>query len=152
MSHSRIHVVKAYESLTSIRKQAHSTYLASLPNYDIYMRYNGRPPISHVHIVTLQTQIQEAHFELKKGIDTDWRASVLRYPIVLDYFYSLIELRLPNDRAQEVVYPPFSYLHPIDIFKPESSGSLGVSQKLHNSSHGNVLDSESLSFHGNTTQ
>jgi hypothetical protein len=45
---------------------------------------------------------------LKRGIDADWRASVLRYPAVLDYFYSLIELRLPNDRSQEVVQPPFA--------------------------------------------
>jgi hypothetical protein len=61
-----------------------------------------------MYVATLQAQIQEAHAELKRGIDADWRASVLRYPAVLDYFYSLIELRLPNDRSQEVVQPPFA--------------------------------------------
>lgn len=61
-----------------------------------------------MYITTLQSQIAEAHTELKRGIDADWRASVLRYPVVLDYFYSLIELRLPNDRSQEVVQPPFA--------------------------------------------
>jgi hypothetical protein len=108
INHARGHILKAFESLTSIRKQAHSAYLASLPNYDIYMRYSGRPPISPMYVATLQAQIQEAHAELKRGIDADWRASVLRYPAVLDYFYSLIELRLPNDRSQEVVQPPFA--------------------------------------------
>lgn len=72
------------------------------------MRYSGRPPISHIYVSTLQSQIAEAHAELKRGIDADWRASVLRYPVVLDYFYSLIELRLPSDRSQEVVQPPFA--------------------------------------------
>jgi hypothetical protein len=108
INHARGHILKAFEALTSIRKQAHSAYLASLPNYDIYMRYSGRPPISHVYIASLQSQIAEAHAELKRGIDADWRASVLRYPVVLDYFYSLIELRLPNDRSQEVIQPPFA--------------------------------------------
>jgi hypothetical protein len=61
-----------------------------------------------MYVATLQAQIQEAHAELKRGIDADWRASVLRYPTVLDYFYSLIELRLPSDRSQEVVQPPFA--------------------------------------------
>ncbi|KAF2036652.1 hypothetical protein EK21DRAFT_95892 [Setomelanomma holmii] len=108
INHARQHILKAFESLTSIRKQAHAAYLASLPNYDIYMRYSGRPPIPHMYVSTLQSQIAEAHAELKRGIDADWRASVLRYPVVLDYFYSLIELRLPSDRSQEVIQPPFA--------------------------------------------
>lgn len=108
INHARQHILKAFEALSSIRKQAHSAYLASLPNYDIYMRYSGRPPLPPMYVATLQAQIAEAHSELKRGIDADWRASVLRYPIVLDYFYSLIELRLPNDRSQEVVQPPFA--------------------------------------------
>lgn len=61
-----------------------------------------------MYVTTLQSQIADAHAELKRGIDADWRASVLRYPVVLDYFYSLIELRLPHDRSQEVVQPPFA--------------------------------------------
>jgi hypothetical protein len=72
------------------------------------MRYSGRPPIPHQYINALQSQIAEAHAELKRGIDADWRASVLRYPVVLDYFYGLVELRHPNDRSQEVVQPPFA--------------------------------------------
>lgn len=61
-----------------------------------------------MYLAQLQTQIAEAHAELKRGIDADWRASVLRYPEVLDYFYGLIELRLPSDRSPSVVEPPFA--------------------------------------------
>ncbi|KAL5118861.1 hypothetical protein ACEQ8H_003183 [Pleosporales sp. CAS-2024a] len=108
INHARQHILKAFESLSTIRKQAHAQYLASLPNYDIYMRYSGRPPISHIYIATLQSQIAEAHTNLKRGIDADWRASVLRYPVVLDYFYSLIQLRTPSDHSPEVIQPPFA--------------------------------------------
>ncbi|KAF1834376.1 hypothetical protein BDW02DRAFT_498496, partial [Decorospora gaudefroyi] len=108
ITHARQHILNAFERLTSTRKQAHAAYLASLPNYEIYMRYSGHPPIHPMYVATLQTQIAEAHAELKRGIDADWRASVLRYPEVLDYFYSLIELRLPDDRSRQVVEPPFA--------------------------------------------
>jgi hypothetical protein len=83
-------------------------YLASLPNYEVYVRFSGHPPIHPMYVATLQTQIAEANAELKRGIDADWRASVLRYPEVLDYFYSLVELKLPDERSPRVIEPPFA--------------------------------------------
>ncbi|KAL6707753.1 hypothetical protein ACN47E_003874 [Coniothyrium glycines] len=108
INHARQHILNAFERLTTTRKQAHFAYLASLPNYEIYMRYSSQPPIHPGNIAQLQAQIQDAHAELKRGIDADWRSSVLRYPEVLDYFYSLIELRMPDDRSQRVIEPPFA--------------------------------------------
>ncbi|KAH7135604.1 hypothetical protein B0J11DRAFT_547483 [Dendryphion nanum] len=108
VSHARQHILNAFLNLSSHRKQAHTAYLSSLPNYTVFMQYSGNPPIHPVYIAQLQTQIAEANSDLKRGIDADWRASVLRYPEVLDYFYSLIELRIPNDREQRVAEPPFA--------------------------------------------
>jgi hypothetical protein len=108
ITHSRQHILNQFERLGSTRKAAHSAYLASLPNYSIYMQYSGHPPIHPMYIDNLQRQIAEAHAELKRGIDADWRASVLRYPEVLDYFYSLVELKLPSERSSRVVEPPFA--------------------------------------------
>lgn len=108
INHARQHILNAFERLTSNRKGMHAAYLASLPNYEIYMRYSGHPPIHPMYLSQLQTQIAEANAELKRGIDADWRASVLRYPVVLDYFYGLVDLRLPDDRSREVVEPPFA--------------------------------------------
>lgn len=108
ISHARQHILNAFERLTSTRKQAHAAYLQSLPNYSVYMQYSGHPPIHPAYVAQLQGQIAEAHAELKRGIDADWRASVLRYPEVLDYFYSLIDLRLPSDRSPRVIEPPFA--------------------------------------------
>lgn len=100
--HAREHVLHRFEHLTATRKVAHATYLSSLPYYQIYMQYSGHPPLHPVALAQLQAQISEAHAELKRGIDADWRASVLRYPEVLDYFFSLVEVRL------EVSEPPGS--------------------------------------------
>ena len=72
------------------------------------MRFSGAPPIHPLAIAQLQSQIAEAHAEFKRGIDLDWRASVLRYPEVLDYFYSLVDLRLPADDDRKVMQPPFA--------------------------------------------
>jgi hypothetical protein len=72
------------------------------------MRFSGAPPIHPSAIAQLQSQIAEAHAEFKRGIDLDWRASVLRYPEVLDYFYSLVHLQLPADDERQVAHPPFA--------------------------------------------
>ncbi|KAI8935336.1 hypothetical protein NX059_007921 [Plenodomus lindquistii] len=108
INHARQHILNAFDRLTSNRKGMHAAYLASLPNYDIYMRYSGHPPIHPMYLSQLQAQIADANADLKRGIDADWRASVLRYPEVLDYFYGLVELRLPDNRSREVVEPPFA--------------------------------------------
>lgn len=47
---------------------------------------------------------------LKKAIDADWAASVQRYPEVLEYFYSLVELQLPSEGDSRVSDPPLSAL------------------------------------------
>ncbi|KAF9741408.1 hypothetical protein PMIN03_006909 [Paraphaeosphaeria minitans] len=108
ISHARQHILNQFERLTSTRKAQHSAYLATLPNYTVYMQYSGHPPIHPIYVENLQRQIAEAHAELKRGIDADWRASVLRYPDVLDYFYALVQLRLPDERSPQVVEPPFA--------------------------------------------
>lgn len=105
---ARLHIQQAFQRLTHIRQQAQTAYLQSLPNYDVYMRFSGAPPIHPMFIQQLQSQIAEAHAEFKRGIDLDWKASVLRYPEVLDYFYSLVELRLPGDEDRSVAQPPFA--------------------------------------------
>lgn len=72
------------------------------------MRFSGAPPIHPMYIQQLQTQIAEAHADFKRGIDMDWKASVLRYPEVLDYFYGLVELTTPDESDTRVARPPFA--------------------------------------------
>ncbi|KAF2840055.1 hypothetical protein M501DRAFT_1002332 [Patellaria atrata CBS 101060] len=106
---SRAYIVQSFTSLTNSRKVAHATYLTSLPYYSIYMQYGGHPPLHPAALHHLNQQILDANHELKRGIDADWRASVMRYPEVLDYYYSLIELRMPSDKASSVIEGPSGY-------------------------------------------
>lgn len=108
IDHARTHIQSAFQHLLDIRQHAQTAYLNSLPYYDVYMRFSGAPPIHPMHIQQLQSQIAEAHAEFRRGIDRDWKASVLRYPEVLDYFYSLVEFKLPGDNHPSVVEPPFA--------------------------------------------
>ncbi|KAF3040536.1 hypothetical protein E8E12_008717 [Didymella heteroderae] len=108
LAHARHHIQLAFQRLTTIRQHAQTAYLNSLPHYDVYMRFSGAPPIHPLAIAQLQSQIAEAHAEFKRGIDLDWRASVLRYPEVLDYFYSLVDLSPPADDDRKVLQPPFA--------------------------------------------
>lgn len=98
------------------------------------MQYNRHPPIHPAFVSQLQTQINEAHAELKRGIDADWRAAVLRYPEVLDYFYSLVELRIPRkvpaypgwsrDLASAATGPPpFQSPFPAQVLGPSERPS-----------------------------
>ncbi|KAK8118686.1 uncharacterized protein PG998_003312 [Apiospora kogelbergensis] len=56
------------------------------------------------------SELAQAEQSLKRGIDEDWRSSVQRYPEVLEYFYSLVELSLPQDDDGAVRDPPLSAL------------------------------------------
>jgi hypothetical protein len=101
---TRVQILQIFSRLSTTRKEAHLAYIKSLPNYDTYMKYKGRPPLAQVYIDTLEAQIREAQAELKLGIDADWRASVLHYPEGLDYFYSLAYLHIPSDSDERVLH------------------------------------------------
>lgn len=108
ISHARAHILQLFERLSSARRVAHNAYLSSLPFYSMYVQFGGQPPLHPQALHQLQAQIAEAHAELKRGVDADWRASVLRYPEVLDYFYGLVDLHLPSERDPSVARPPFA--------------------------------------------
>ena len=65
----------------------------------------------YYHAPPHPTEIAGAQASLKRGIDEDWQASVQRYPEVLEYFYSLVELTLPDDNDPMVKDPPLSAMN-----------------------------------------
>lgn len=77
----------------------HATHMQSLTQHAAYYRQHPHP-----------TEVARANAELKRGIDEDWRASVQKYPEVLEYFYSLVDWQLPSDDSQCVKDPPLSAL------------------------------------------
>jgi hypothetical protein len=87
--------------MTDRRKAAHAAHLERITRYAHH--YYHAPPHPN--------EIAAAQAQLKRGIDEDWQASVQRYPEVLEYFYSLVELTLPNDSEPAVKDPPLSALN-----------------------------------------
>ncbi|EGS21163.1 uncharacterized protein CTHT_0030050 [Thermochaetoides thermophila DSM 1495] len=99
-AHAQDYILEYFRVLTERRKQAHQQHLERLQAQ--YRYYHQQPHPS---------QIADAQAALKRGIDEDWQASVQRYPEVLEYFFSLVELTLPDDNDAAVKDPPLSPLN-----------------------------------------
>ena len=98
--HAQDYILEYFRLLTERRKQAHSQHLDRITAHAYH--YYHAPPHPN--------EIASAQAALKRGIDEDWQASVQRYPEVLEYFYSLVELTLPADDEPAVRDPPLSAL------------------------------------------
>lgn len=107
ISRSKAAVLSYFNTMLTQRRTQHNAYLSSLPFYQIYVQYQPHPPLHPAALHHLQQQIADAQADLKRGVDADWRASVLKYPEVLDYFYSLVSVALPADTSSKVVEGPF---------------------------------------------
>lgn len=99
-THAQDYILEYFRLLADRRKQAHTAHLDRITNH-AYHFYHAPPH---------PNEIAAAQAALKRGIDEDWQASVQRYPEVLEYFYSLVELTLPPDDDQAVRDPPLSAL------------------------------------------
>ncbi|KAG6365880.1 hypothetical protein INS49_000056 [Diaporthe citri] len=100
-AHAQDYILEYFRLLTDRRKQAHTAHLDRITSH-AYHFYHAPPH---------PNEIAAAQAALKRGIDEDWQASVQRYPEVLEYFYSLVELTLPPDDDPAVRDPPLSALN-----------------------------------------
>lgn len=98
--HAQDYILSYFSMLTTRRKDLHATSIHRITERAAYY-YNARPHPSEIAAVDA---------ELKRGIDEDWKASVQRYPEVLEYFYGLVDLNLPGDDDPGVRDPPLSAL------------------------------------------
>lgn len=99
-AHAQDYILEYFRLLTERRKTAHTSHLDRITAHAYH--YYHAPPHPN--------EIAAAQAQLKRGIDEDWQASVQRYPEVLEYFYSLVELTLPDDDEPAVKDPPLSAL------------------------------------------
>ncbi|KAJ4300490.1 hypothetical protein N0V88_003165 [Collariella sp. IMI 366227] len=99
-AHAQDYILEYFRLLTERRKAAHADHLERLQQH-AYHYYRAQPH---------PNELAAAQQQLKRGIDEDWRSSVQRYPEVLEYFYSLVELTLPDDNEPAVKDPPLSAL------------------------------------------
>lgn len=100
-SHAQDYILEYFRLLGDRRKAAHTQHLEQITAHAYH--YYRAPPHPD--------SIASAQAALKRGIDEDWQASVQRYPEVLEYFYSLVDLTLPSEDDPHVRDPPLSALN-----------------------------------------
>ncbi|KAI6710553.1 hypothetical protein JHW43_006936 [Diplocarpon mali] len=103
--HAQDYILSYFSMLTTRRKDQHAQAIHRITERAAYY-YRARPH---------PTEIAAADAELKRGIDEDWKASVQRYPEVLEYFYGLVDLNLPGDDEPGVRDPPLSALGGVGV-------------------------------------
>ena len=105
INHARQHILAKFSKLSEERKAAHFRHISSLSGDSVDIQPSECPPNNESQ---LEAQIHEANLQLKRGIDADWKTSLLMYPEVLDYFYSLVEIRVPQEDSPRVADPPLT--------------------------------------------
>lgn len=93
------YILTYFTTLSTRRREAHNHHIRALQSH-----------YSHFYTQPHPSEISQSEQMLKRAIDADWAASVQRYPEVLEYFYSLVEIRLPDDGDSRVSDPPLSAL------------------------------------------
>lgn len=99
-THAQDYILEYFRLLTDRRKAQHEQMESAIQQRAWY-HYNAPPD---------PRELAQNKAALKRGIDEDWQASVQRYPEVLEYFYSLVDLSLPADDDTAVKDPPLSAL------------------------------------------
>lgn len=107
LDHARNEIISTFNDLKTARRDAHVAYLQTLPCYTLYQKWHGAPPVQPAQLHALQQQIHAANMNYRAGIDEDWRRSCMRYPEVLDYYFSLVEVVMPGDRDPSILEPRF---------------------------------------------
>ncbi|KAF4126639.1 hypothetical protein GMORB2_0375 [Geosmithia morbida] len=90
------YILGYFRILASRRRDAHAAHMEQIHSQAFY-HYNAPPH---------PQQVADAEAGLKRDIDEAWRASVERYPDVLEYFFNLVELSLPGPEDPAITDPP----------------------------------------------
>lgn len=104
---ARNQVVKTFHEMRALQIERYHAHLQSQPYYTLYHRYNGAPPLAPSQLQQVRADMLRAEQMLKAGVDEAWRASCLKYPEIMDYYFSLVIFDLPSDRDPAVRDPTF---------------------------------------------
>lgn len=88
---AREDIINAYGQDSEKRKRAYKQYISALPDFEEYMREDSELPPTTV--TRLRVQIWEAYSEWHRGINSDWRKAIMKYPDALDNYYAKFQVR-----------------------------------------------------------
>jgi hypothetical protein len=112
-------VTSSFAAMKEARLDSHRAYIRALPYFNLYEQYGGRPPLHPHYIANLHRQIRDADMDLRRNIDADWKSCVIRYPEVLAFYYSQINIvtpkqpELPSPLSQIATMPRFNTPKPM---------------------------------------
>lgn len=105
LDNARYTILPYFETKKRARYEAHAQYLRTLPNYELYYRHRGQPALPASELSFLRSQLEHADWNLKAGVDLDWRNACMLYPDGLQYFFNLVEVKLPQEWDERVRHP-----------------------------------------------
>lgn len=105
--HAQDAINTSFRQLKAQRLRNYKAHLRSLPYFDLYQRYRGNPPLYPSQLQIIRSQILAANVTLRARVDEDWYRSCAKYPRVLDYYFSLVDVKIPNDRDPTMLNPRF---------------------------------------------
>jgi hypothetical protein len=126
LRHAREWIIHTFNQMVDVRKQQYEAHLATVPYFDLYKIYSGRPPISAPQMHQLRMSMSAAQNAYQRGIDEDWKNSLQRYPEVLDYYFNLVEFKLPGEKSVAVQEPVFGGRVDPEMKRRESKGRKGM--------------------------
>ncbi|KAJ6780984.1 hypothetical protein PWT90_07723 [Aphanocladium album] len=97
---ARDYILAYFHIISEPCKDAYSEHLDTI-KATCYAQYHCPPTPAH---------FRRAEAEYRCNIDRAWSLAVKRYPEVLDYFYSLVHVSLPDDDDPAVRRPPLDRL------------------------------------------
>ncbi|TQW07819.1 hypothetical protein IF2G_04980 [Cordyceps javanica] len=97
---ARDYILAYFHLISEPCKDAYSMHLDTI-KATCFAHYNAPPTAAHY---------ASAERDYRTSIDLAWTLAVKRYPEVLNYFYSLVQVSLPDDDDPAVKCPPMDRL------------------------------------------
>ena len=104
MNQARDRIVYDFNKLKEVRYTTYMAVIEALPYFTLYTKY-GSQRLSQPQVQSIQFNLQNAKHMYQTTITADWRSCCLKYPAMLDYFLSLIEIRCPDTRSAAIRDP-----------------------------------------------
>lgn len=102
---ARNFILGYYDRLAEQHEREYNEHVSAIENF--YSQYYNSTRYFE--------ELSREEANLKHNINKAWKASVQRYPEVLKYFYSLVDISRPSDSDVCVTSPP---IYPNDVMRP----------------------------------
>ena len=88
-----------FERLKEEAVRVYQDTVSSIPCYEMYVEYRGRPPMAEHRIAGIAYEVRAAESELLAAIDDAWSRCVVEYPRWLNHFWTQVRFVPPPPPA-----------------------------------------------------